>query len=88
MFEERTLIDKVVSAAIIGLLGWNVASTQKLSVDVEVLKVQTQAIIDKSIDSTDVVLLEQRTRRLEEWVESLSERLATAEKLVMEGTNE
>lgn len=87
---EDSLLNKLISFAVIGLLSWNVWTTQQLSVSVAVLETQVEGI-QSSVSSSlldrytgtqansDFSLVEQRLQRLEDWNQSLSERLRVLE---------
>lgn len=87
---EDSLLNKLISFAVIGLLSWNVWTTQQLSVSVAVLETQVEGI-QSSVSSSlldrytgtqansDFSLVEQRLQRLEDWNQSLSERLRILE---------
>lgn len=86
MLREDTVLSKIISAAIIGLLGWNLLTTQRLSLEVAVIssKMQTlEAFIPASYTikeaQADGKLVEQRIKRLEEWTQALSERIRLLE---------
>lgn len=87
---EDSLLNKLISFAVIGLLSWNVWTTQQLSVSVAVLETQVEGIqssvssslLDRYTGSqanSDFSLVEQRLQRLEDWNQSLSERLRVLE---------
>ena len=87
---EDSLLNKLVSFAVIGLLSWNVWTTQQLSVSVAVLETQVDGI-QKTVSASltdrytgsqansDFSLVEQRLQRLEDWSQNLSERLRVLE---------
>lgn len=87
---EDSLLNKLISFAVIGLLSWNVWTTQQLSVSVAVLETQVEGI-QNSVSSSlldrytgtqansDFSLVEQRLQRLEDWNQNLSERLRVLE---------
>lgn len=87
---EDSLLNKLISFAVIGLLSWNVWTTQQLSVSVAVLETQVDGI-QKTVSASltdrytgsqansDFSLVEQRLQRLEDWSQNLSERLRVLE---------
>lgn len=73
---ENKVVLAVIVAAVIGLLSWNVWTTQKLSVDVAVL----QSTVEQNslpLLGTTIALQEQRITRLEDWLDRLSTRVTT-----------
>ena len=90
---EDTLLSKIESAAMIGLLGWNLMTTQRLSLEVAVIssKLQTlEAFIPDSYTTKEAIsdgkVVEQRIKRLEEWNQNISERLRSLEEAARNGT--
>lgn len=86
MFDESGLINKLITAAVVGLLGWNVVSTQKLTVQSAVqnesLSNIKETLAITSLDrytasqaKADFSLLEQRIKRLEDWNSNQSENI-------------
>lgn len=76
--EESTWIGRIITAGIIGMLGWTMLTVQTMSINVAVLTADVGNINQKFLNvptQTEVVLLEQRIQRLEVWNERLSERI-------------
>ena len=71
MFNEEGILNKVVTAAVIGLLGWNVMTTQKLAVDVAVLAEKVDTTLKNAASKLETVTLENRIDVLEERLEKL-----------------
>ena len=61
--QEENWIDRILTAAILGLIGWNLYTTFELSKDVAVIKEAW------SRPQTEILLLDQRLKTLELTVE-------------------
>ena len=78
-------------AAVLGLLGWNMTTVQKLTVTTAVQATSLQNIVEKiniatldrytgSQARSDLALVEQRLGRIEQWSQNLSERIRAVER--------
>ena len=90
MMDETTLLGKIVTFVMVGMLGWLAFTVQEMSVQQAVQGTQVVAIresisvanLDRYTRSeavADVSLLSGRLDRLEEWNSNLSSRLASLE---------
>lgn len=75
---ENKTVQALMIAACIGLLSWNVYTTQRLSIDVAVLA-NVMESSNISVVGTQVALQDQRIARLEDWTSRLSVRIADIE---------
>lgn len=71
---NNKMLNGFLTAAIIGLLTWNVFTTHELGIAVG--KVETTLQLQSGFTQQ---LFEQRTSRLEEWLTNISRRLADVE---------
>lgn len=76
---NNTLVNKLVTTAIVGLLSWNVWTTQKLAVDVAVVKSTLSFSFEDSYNKSEAVaehrLLESRITHLENQMEDFRSKL-------------
>lgn len=76
-------LGKILMAMAIALLGWQIKTTQELTVEVAVLKEQVlTATSDRYTGAqalSDKAVIDNRLNRLENWVQNLSNRLADVE---------
>ena len=82
MFDEEGIINKIVTAAVIGLLGWNVVTTQQLAVQVAVISEKVDTIQQQQVSSADIAVIQDQTVRQEQWLNNLSRRLADVENFI------
>lgn len=73
MFNEEGILNKVVTAAVIGLLGWNVMTTQRLAVDVAVLAEKVETTLKNTATKLETVTLENRIESLELRLEKIED---------------
>lgn len=70
MLNENGLLNKLATMAIVGLLSWNVYTTQKLSLDVAVMKTNLSNLLEDRYTRIEgesaVARLEDRLLRVEE----------------------
>ncbi len=80
---KNGLLDKVVTWAALGLLGWNVVTTQQLSVDVAVLKNTVETgVADRytaSEASTRALLIDRRLDFMQREIEEVEDRVRSIE---------
>lgn len=80
---EGSIVDKIITAAIIGLLGWNLMTTQRLAVDVAVLNNTIVTVLSDRYTGTQATSraneVDRRLDRLEQWNQNLSSRVANIE---------
>jgi hypothetical protein len=79
VFNEEGIVNKLVTAAVIGLLGWTVMTTQQLAIDVAVISEKVDTSIRQQVSSSDIAILQDKIVRLENWNQNLSTRLANVE---------
>lgn len=90
MFEESGWVNKIITAGIIGMVGWTLLTVNSLDKNMAVMqtKLNTLELVfekgtadryTRSEASSDRALLEQRLSRLEEWNQRLSDRINSAE---------
>ena len=88
--DKETILDKMILWAVLGLLGWNVMSTQNLTVTTAVMSAEIIALklvisegnverYTKSMARSDQALIDQRLTRLEQWNQNLSDRMKKLE---------
>lgn len=82
MFNEEGIINKIVTAAVVGLLGWNVVTTQQLAVQVAVISEKVDTIQQQQVSSADIAVIQDQTARQEQWLNNLSRRLADVENFI------
>ena len=77
LFDEDGIVNKLVTAAVIGLLGWNVITTQSLSVDVAVLQSAVERVLEEQYTNVQATSrtseVDGRITRLETTVSELEE---------------
>lgn len=82
MFEEAGWVNKVITAGIIAMIGWTLMSVQRMSVDLAVLNAQVQSIniqLEKQPSIVDIVTVQQKVERHEQWLGRLSDRVNAVE---------
>jgi hypothetical protein len=72
---QLSLVEKIVGAVIIGLLGWQTFTVQQMSVDVAVMKAQLNREENERFRVQDGARLEDRIKRLEERIQSIEEEI-------------
>lgn len=70
MFNEEGIVNKLVTAAVIGLLGWNVMTTQRLAIDVAVISEK----VDANASGVEIVVLQAQIQQLEKRIEHVEDR--------------
>lgn len=84
MFNEEGILNKLVSTIVVGLLGWNVMTTQQLSVEVAVISQKVETIQQQQVSMADIAVTQDKIIRLETWMNNLSRRLADVENHIRE----
>lgn len=84
MFNEDGILNKLVSTIVVGLLGWNVMTTQQLSVEVAVISQKVETIQQQQVSIADIAVTQDKIIRLENWMNNLSRRLADVENHIRE----
>lgn len=75
MKTENTLLDRLVTAAVMGLLAWNVYTTQHLSVEVAVIRSNLDGIFADRYTGTQADARSQEVNRRLDRLERLYEEL-------------
>jgi hypothetical protein len=75
---ENKVVVAIITMIVCGMISWTAWTTQKLSVQVAVIKDRVENMSVENF-STRASLLEQRVDRLESWTSRLSDRLADVE---------
>ena len=77
--ETTSIMDKLVTWAVLGLLGWNVMTTQQLSVDVAVLKNTVDTGFSDRYTATEAasrsLIIDRRIDYLQDELSELEERV-------------
>jgi hypothetical protein len=84
MFNEDGVLNKLVSTIVVGLLGWNVMTTQQLSVEVAVISQKVETIQQQQVSMADIAVTQDKIIRLENWMNNLSRRLSDVENHIRE----
>ena len=93
MVDESNWVNRIITAGIIGMIGWTLFTVNEVSTKVAVLQTELTNIRSQLTATTlerytrseavaDRALLEQRISRLEEWNTRLSQRVNKAEESV------
>lgn len=96
MMDDSTLIGKIVTFVMVGILGWLAFTVQQMSIEQAVQGAQVEAIqeaiaatnLDRYTRSealSDRAVLETRLERVEIWSQNLSNRLADVEDFIRSG---
>ena len=76
MFNEEGILNKLVTAAVIGLLSWNVMTTKNLSVEVAVLNEKVDNRLSDAYSRTEAV---GKAREVELMIRTLEARVKALE---------
>ena len=93
VFEESGWVNRVITAGIIGMIGWTLLTVTEMAEEVAVMQARFESFetfataqslgrYTKSEASADLALLAQRIERLEEWNARLSDRINETEEHV------
>lgn len=92
MFKDDGAISKAMTAAIVALLGWNVMTTQTLSINMAVMSSAIVTLKETLYTESDAraanILVDNRIQTLETWAQNLSERMRLLERDFRATSNE
>jgi len=92
VFKDDGAISKAMTAAIVALLGWNVMTTQTLSINMAVMSSAIVTLKETLYTESDAraanILVDNRIQTLETWAQNLSERMRLLERDFRATSNE